>query len=202
MSHEKNPGVPYFPLTPGCSIGIILVSYNPQIIGQYNSLYTLNNQGLFHCSSGLPGLHLSKPWSAEVDTLAVPEESNLPKQFYEARSYRSTGCHRMHGMIVRIFTHMNGGFLNGKMSVNTLDQSHGSVMGSDFYSYVMPCDFCQARDFCLWKRQPLKSLPRRAQKLCFTKRHGHYKMRCRWHCLKNKRAKNCKKTTNKAFLQK
>ena len=133
-----------------------------------------------------------------MDTLAVPEESNLPKQFYEARSYRSTGCHRMHGTRMYIYPHC--GFFNGKMSVNTLDQSHGSVMGSDFYSYVMPCDFCQARDFCLWKRQPLKSLPWRAQKLCFTKRHGHYKMRCRWHCLKNKHAKKCKNTTNKAFL--
>ena len=105
----------------------------------------------------------------------------------------------MHGMIVRIFTHMNGGFFNGKMSVNTLDQSHGSVMGSDFHSYVMPCDFRQARDFCLWKRQPLKSLPWRAQKLCFTKRHGHYKMRCRWHCLKTNVRKTAKTQRTKRF---
>ena len=35
----------------GCFIGIpIMVYYNPHKTGQYNPLYTLNNQGFFHCS--------------------------------------------------------------------------------------------------------------------------------------------------------
>ena len=38
----------------GWLIGIlIMLYYNPYITGQYNPLYTLNNQGFFHCSHGL-----------------------------------------------------------------------------------------------------------------------------------------------------
>ena len=54
MSHEKNP--PTFHYT-GWLIGIlIMVYYNPYIPGQYNLLYTLNNQGFFHCSHGPSGI--------------------------------------------------------------------------------------------------------------------------------------------------
>ena len=53
MSHEKNP--PTFHYT-GWLIGIlIMVYYNPYITGQYNPLYNLTNQGLFHCSYGIYG---------------------------------------------------------------------------------------------------------------------------------------------------
>ena len=31
-----------------------MVHYNPQITGQYNPLYTLNNPGFLHCSLGKP----------------------------------------------------------------------------------------------------------------------------------------------------
>ena len=31
-----------------------MVYYSPYIIGEYNPLYNLNNQGFFHCSNGLP----------------------------------------------------------------------------------------------------------------------------------------------------
>ena len=38
----------YFPLNPGCLIGIrIMGYYNPHITGQYNPLYTLNNPVFF-----------------------------------------------------------------------------------------------------------------------------------------------------------
>ena len=37
----------------GCLIGILMVCYNPHITGQYNPLYTLNNQVFFHCSPSL-----------------------------------------------------------------------------------------------------------------------------------------------------
>ncbi len=44
----KKPGVPYFPWNAGCLIGILkMVYYNPNITGQYNPLYTLNNQVFF-----------------------------------------------------------------------------------------------------------------------------------------------------------
>ena len=63
VNHEKNP--PTFHCT-GWFIGIlIMVPYNPSIIGWYNPLYTLTNPGFFHCSCevsswwwlslGLPG---------------------------------------------------------------------------------------------------------------------------------------------------
>ena len=59
LSHEKNP--PTFHYT-GWLIGIlIMVYYNPYIPGQYNLLYTLNNQGpFFHCS--LITLNLLNPF--------------------------------------------------------------------------------------------------------------------------------------------
>ncbi len=50
MSHEKNP--PTFHYT-GWLIGILIMVYHyhdPYIIGLYNPLFALNNQGFFHCS--------------------------------------------------------------------------------------------------------------------------------------------------------
>ena len=62
FSHEKNPPTPTFHYT-GCLIGILTMVYcNPYVIGSYNPLYTLNNQGVFHCS-GSP-----KRWVFAQDT--------------------------------------------------------------------------------------------------------------------------------------
>ena len=70
LSHEKNP--PTFHST-GCLIGIlIMVYYDPYITGQYNPLYSLTNQGFFHCSivsyQGIWSVHnsLVNPWSKIV----------------------------------------------------------------------------------------------------------------------------------------
>ena len=49
----------------GCLIGVLIMTYyNPHITGWYNPLYTLNNQGFFHCSGvnnprAWPDLHLN-----------------------------------------------------------------------------------------------------------------------------------------------
>ena len=41
-------------MSPGWLIGILLmVYYTPFMSGQYTFLYTLNNQGFFHCSNGM-----------------------------------------------------------------------------------------------------------------------------------------------------
>lgn len=58
----------YFPLNPGCWIGILkMAHYNPHITGQYIPLYTLTDQGpffsLLKCLTGLPGeSHYDHPW--------------------------------------------------------------------------------------------------------------------------------------------
>ena len=58
LSHAKNPALLSMG-NPGWLIGIlILVDYGPYIIGWYNPLHTLTNQGFFHCSVG-------KVWDAD-----------------------------------------------------------------------------------------------------------------------------------------
>ena len=48
LSHEKSPLTFHYT---GCLIGLLIMAcYNPHITGQYNSLYTLNNEVFFHCS--------------------------------------------------------------------------------------------------------------------------------------------------------
>ena len=49
--HEPRKKPSYFPLNPGWLIGILtMVYFYPYITGQYNPLYSLTNQGFFHCS--------------------------------------------------------------------------------------------------------------------------------------------------------
>jgi len=58
LSHEKTPS--YFPLNPGCLIGILIMAYqkNLYITGPYNPLYTLTNPFLFIAHLDLPWLRL------------------------------------------------------------------------------------------------------------------------------------------------
>ena len=72
FSHRPNLGEPrkkpsYFPWNPGWLIWILtMVHYNPYIPGEYNHVYTLNNQVFFHCSGG--GLHSRKlTWHLKMD---------------------------------------------------------------------------------------------------------------------------------------
>ena len=77
----------------GCLIRILTwVYYNPHNTGQYNPLYTLNNQGFFHCSIMFPypifhnlsliSLCLSRP------ELYLQKESRLPDGTNPSFSFR------------------------------------------------------------------------------------------------------------------
>ena len=54
---KKKPGSLTFHYT-ACLIGILMYC-NPYTTGQYNPLYTLNNQGFFHCAVSTVGWNIS-----------------------------------------------------------------------------------------------------------------------------------------------
>ena len=61
LSHEKTR--PYFPLYWLLNRDPYNGYYNPHMTGQYNPLYTLNNQGCFHCSIVFFLLILENLWA-------------------------------------------------------------------------------------------------------------------------------------------